>query len=64
MKTENWIVRVKCTVIKEVNVSNATRELVERDLWERATDECEIMMTDWEIINIKPEYAMDARKQV
>ena len=64
MTTDNYRVRVKCTVIKELEVGPCTRELVERDPFERCLDETKETILNWEIEDIRPMYVLDARKQV
>lgn len=48
-KKGSWIVRVKCTVLKNVYVSNCTEEQARIVPFEHADDELELEQIDWEV---------------
>lgn len=56
MKTERkeWIVTVKCTVIKEVVTRECTREEAAENPWSGCLQERELSQPDWEIQSIEP----------
>lgn len=52
----NWIVRMRCTVIKEVCVEDCSAEQARTSPWEHTTaasDEREIEQEDWEVLSIE-----------
>lgn len=53
-KKRTWIIRMKCTVTKEVITDKCTREEAEQDPWDHAEDEREIDQEDWEIKSLEP----------
>lgn len=54
-KRGDWIVRMRCGVVKEVNCDNCTEEQARTDPWEYVVgDETEIEQYDWEVMSIEP----------
>lgn len=53
-KVGSWIVRVKCTVTKEVTCDNCTEEEARNDPWGYATNERDIDLVDWEVERTEP----------
>lgn len=49
---KNWIVRVLCTVVKDVVVDDCTEEEARTKTFELANEENEIEMRDWEVISV------------
>jgi len=50
----SWIVRMRCTIIKDVIVNDCTREEAENQTWGHAVDEEEIDQLDAEVIEVTP----------
>lgn len=53
-KTRDWIVRMKCEVVKDVMVTGCTEEEARNDPWQYAADEVEIEQPNWEVQSVKP----------
>jgi hypothetical protein len=57
MKTKaekkEWIVRMRCTVTKDVCVGPCTEEEARESPWEHSTDETEVGQEDWEVLKIE-----------
>lgn len=51
-KKSNWIVRLKCEVIKEVYADDCTEEQATQNPLEHATGETEIDQRDWEVVSV------------
>jgi hypothetical protein len=54
MKKSNWIVRMECTVIKDVCVDDCTEEQARNEPFEHASGEQEVDMRDWEVKSVTP----------
>jgi hypothetical protein len=56
MKKEkrNWIVRMRCEVVKDVCVDNCTEDEARNDPWSFAVSEQEIEQPDWEVKSVDP----------
>jgi len=54
MKRDNWIVTMKCTVLKVVVLQDCTEGQAQDNPWDYAIDENEVEQIDWEIIDIEP----------
>lgn len=53
-KKQNWIVRIKATVIKDVYVEGCTASEAEENPFNHATDEREVEQIDYEVQSVKP----------
>lgn len=53
-KTGSWIVRMKCTVIKDVVCDGCTEEQAESNPYDYSIEENEIEQTDYEVLSVKP----------
>lgn len=53
MKKSSWIVKMECTVIKEVICDDCTREDAENNPWDYAIDETEIEQTGYDVLSVK-----------
>ena len=54
-KKGNWIVKTRCTVIKEVYVNHCTEEEArEHPFEEHYGGETELEMIDWEVDSVEP----------
>ena len=53
MSKNSFLVRMRCTVTKDVVVEDCTRQQAESDPWEHAVDEIEIDQHDWEVLSVK-----------
>ena len=51
---KNWIVRMKCEVIKDVYVGPCTREQAETEPYSHALGEDEVDQRDWEVLKVEP----------
>lgn len=51
---QKWIVRMKCTVIKDVYLDECTEEEARTRPFEHACEEHEIDMQDWEVKSVEP----------
>lgn len=51
---KSWIVRLKCTVYKDVVCENCTEDQAEEHPYEFATDETETDQIDWEVLSVEP----------
>lgn len=51
----NWNAKIKCTVIKQVHLSDCSEEEAndEEKLWDFSDDEIEIEQVDWELIDLE-----------
>ena len=54
MKKQSWVVKMRCTVTKEVVTSECTKAEAQDDPWEHAEDEREIDQEDWEVLSVVP----------
>jgi hypothetical protein len=54
MEKGSWLVRVRCTVVKEVVSANCTEEEAITDPWDHAEDERELEQVDWEVEGVTP----------
>ena len=52
-KCGSWIVRMECTVTKEVVCEDCTEEQARNDPWTFAVDEMEIDQIDWKVQSVK-----------
>ena len=50
---KDWTAIMRCTVTKQVHLSNCTEEEAEKDPWDYADDEAETEQIDWEIVSIE-----------
>jgi hypothetical protein len=53
-KNGSWVVRMTCTVDKEVIVRDCTAEEAELDPWAHAIHEREVSQTDWDVKSVEP----------
>lgn len=51
----NWVVRVRCTVIKAIRCEDCTEDEAREDPFDHAVDETEVSQEDWEIESVEPE---------
>jgi hypothetical protein len=51
---QNWIVRMKCIVLKDVYVENCTEDQARSSPFEFASEEQEVDMSDWEVKSVEP----------
>lgn len=51
---QNWIVRVKCVVHKDVFVDNCTEDQARSSPWEFSSGELEVDMSDWDVKSVEP----------
>jgi hypothetical protein len=51
-KKGSWVVKVECTVVKELICNNCTKEQVEDDPWAFCIDERELEVPDWEVQSV------------
>lgn len=49
----NWIVRMRCVVIKEVCVDGCSESEAEHNPWNYAHEEIEVDQVDWEVLSVK-----------
>jgi hypothetical protein len=49
----SFVVKMKCTVIKEVICDDCTEEQATEQPWEHATQEQELEQTEWEVLDVK-----------
>lgn len=47
-----YIVRMRCIVVKDVCVSNCTKEEARSNPWDFANDETEVEQLDWDVIDV------------
>ena len=52
-KKSNYLVRVRCVVIKEVVCNDCTRNEAVTSPFDYALDEVEIVQEDWGVISVK-----------
>lgn len=52
-KKQNFVVRMRCVVYKDVFLENCTEEEAKTNPWDYAVDELETDQIDWQIHNIK-----------
>jgi hypothetical protein len=52
-KKKNWNVEMKCTVTKDVHLSDCTETEALLNPWHYSDDERENGMSDWEVISVK-----------
>ena len=57
MSQQQWIVRMKCVVIKDVVVGPCTEEQARIDPWEHEIEDHEIEQLDWEVTSVTPDPA-------
>ncbi len=50
---KEWIVRIRCTVTKDVFTQKCTREEAEQNPWDFAVNEEETDVEDWETLSVK-----------
>jgi len=50
---KSWILKMTCTVKKELVVENCTEEQAESDPWNFCVEEIETDIVDWEVDSIK-----------
>lgn len=50
----NWIVRMKCTVLKDVYVDDCTGEQARTNPFEFASKEQDVDMLDWDVKSVEP----------
>lgn len=50
---QQWLVRMRCVVTKEVTCEDCTEEEARTSPWDHATDELEIDQVDWEVTGVK-----------
>ncbi len=55
MKTQkkNWIVRIKCEVVKDVYCDNCTEEQARNNPFDHATNEVEVDQTDYDVKSVE-----------
>jgi hypothetical protein len=51
-KKGNWVVTVRCVVLKELYLTNCTRKEAEEKPNEHADQEAELEWIDWKVIGI------------
>lgn len=51
---KSWIVRVKCSVTKDVVTSDCTKEEAEDDPFEHAISEVEVGQDGYEVMSVEP----------
>lgn len=49
---KKWIVRIECTVLKEVTCTGCTEEEARLNPWKHAQDEIEVDQRDWEVKSV------------
>lgn len=54
MKSGNWIVKMRCSVEKEVVLANCTEEEARTNPWDYAVEERELGQNDWEVTSVEP----------
>ena len=54
MEKREWMVRMRCVVIKDVVTRSCTADQAWSDPWEFAEDETEVEQVDWDIIDFRP----------
>ena len=53
-KKSNWVVRVKCSVLKEVVCEDCTEVQAKHSTWKYAKGpEIEVDMDEWEVLSVK-----------
>jgi len=50
---KNWIVKIRCEVIKEVVCLYCTREQLDECFWDYAESEREIDQVDWKVLEVR-----------
>lgn len=54
MKKKNWIVRMKCEVLKDIYVDNCTEEEARNNTFKYSTGEQEVELFNWEVTSVEP----------
>lgn len=49
---KNWMVKMRCVVIKEVSCPDCTEEEARTKPFEMADDETEVVQVDWEVLDV------------
>jgi hypothetical protein len=52
-KKKSWIVRMECTVLRDVYVSDCTEEEARTNPFEHATSEDDVDLRDWEVKSVE-----------
>lgn len=50
----NWIVRMRCEVVKEIYCADCTEEQARSNTFDYADDEIEIEQTDYTVLSVNP----------
>jgi hypothetical protein len=53
-KKGSWVVKMRCSIIKNVVLEDCTKEEAENNTWAYSVEETETSMEDWEILGIEP----------
>ena len=48
-----WIVRVRCVMVKEIVCEDCTKEEARANPWAHAIDETELEQIDWDVTEVK-----------
>lgn len=51
---KSWIVKMTCTVTKQVICDGCTQEEAEENPFDFASDEVELEQIDWEVLDVRP----------
>lgn len=54
VSNKSWVVRVRCSVVKELIVTGCSKETASLDPFGFAEQEREIEQSDYEVISVKP----------
>lgn len=50
----SWIVRVTCTIVKEVVCEDCSKDEAQDRPWHFSVDESEVEMIDWDVTDVTP----------
>lgn len=50
---EQWIVRVRCVVVKEIVCENCTKQEAREYPWAHSVNETELEQIDWDVTEVK-----------
>ena len=53
MPNKSWIVRMECTVIKDVVVESCTEDEAQCNPWGHVVSEIEVEQKDWKVISVE-----------
>lgn len=48
----NWIVRMRCVVVKDVYCVDCTKVQAQHETWDHAESEEEVNQVDWQVVRI------------